>query len=168
MKKYIILIVLFLVGCSTLSDDYNIAELKIRQISEKEVVEYFDDGTGIIIFAFPESEWCQQFMPLANDLGDSTTLYYFNVESIRERNTESYQSIYKEIKDFLSSNGYDPLLYEKIWVPTIVAVKNGEVLGVHVGTTDDHVKVSGVLPSLTDSQETEVKMDIIRIINKIK
>ncbi|XMB86296.1 hypothetical protein RJG79_00425 [Mycoplasmatota bacterium WC44] len=172
MKKVLgIVLVLLLAGCHSIVNDYEgvTGDVSVKQISEKKVLDILEDGTGVIIFSFPECPWCQAIMPILNEKANEldTTIYYFNVKEIRNAETDNYKTMYDEIVSYLESIDFDLLAFEKIWVPTIIAVKDGDVVDFHIGTTDDHDKVDNVLPPLTETQTNEVKETLNRIIQKV-
>lgn len=173
MKRFLSLIlVLVLVACTSIKDDYEMVtgDIAIKQISEKEVMDIFEDGTGVIIFSFPESPWCQEIMPVLNEQANvlGAEINYFNVEEIRTSETENYKVMYGEIISYLETINYDLLTYEKIWVPTVIAVKDGEVVDFNVGTTFDHDFVDDKLPPLTDLQKVELRDILNKIIQKVE
>lgn len=170
MKKLFSLLLVFtLFGCASIKNEYSGIEgdTSVKQISEQDVVELFETGTGVLLFSFPDSEWCQEMMPLLNDeaLELEVEVFYFNVASIREDNTDNYQLMYEEILDYVKFTEYDPLLYDQIYVPTLVKIENGHIVDFHLGTTTDHVMTSDGLPALTAAQKFELRAVINRFLN---
>ena len=168
MKKLYILLVFLLVGCTSIKNEYENVEGKVnvKQIDEKEVVELFESGNGVLLFSFPECEWCQELMPVLNEkaLELDIEVNYFNVRDIRASETDIYEDIYSEIAEYLVSIDYDMLVYDKLYVPTLVVVENGIIVDFHLGTTNDHLmKVDG-LPKLNLSQVKELKEILDRMI----
>lgn len=84
--------------------------------------------------------------------------YYQVLEKLDE-----YLNDYK-ITDKVTNKKYDTNV-KRLGAPTVVAVKNGEIVGYHVGTLDGHVKdESGVLPDLTKEQEEIVSQSILKLV----
>ncbi len=168
MKKFYILLVFLLVGCTSIKNEYENVEGKVnvKQIDEKEVVELLESGNGVLLFSFPECDWCQELMPVLNEraLELDIEVYYFNVRDIRASETDIYSDIYSEISEYLVSIDYDMMVYDKLYVPTIIVVENGNIVDFHLGTTNDHLmKVDG-LPKLNLSQVKELNEILDRMI----
>lgn len=169
MRKLVALLAVFLlVGCASIKNEYEgiSGKTAVKQISEDEVMEVFQNGTGVVLFSFPESEWCQELMPLLNEeaLKVETEVMYYNVRDIRESKTDEYTILYNEIVRFLETTEFDELRYEEIFVPTMVKLENGNIIDFHLGTVESHVETSNGLPNLTISQKSELKSVITRIL----
>jgi len=170
MKRLFSLVLVFaLMGCASIKNEYVGIEGKtnVKQISEESVLELFESGTGVLLFSFPESEWCQDIMPIINEiaLSSEVEVSYFNVRDIRQSNTEEYQSMYLEIVEYLKTTEFDELLYSEIFVPTLIKIENGEIVDFHLGTTTNHVETSTGLPELNSAQEQELNSIINRILS---
>lgn len=150
-------------GTKNASDkDYltvNIDEVSpVQYKTDKEIVDIINNGTGVIYFGFPTCPWCRSMietMLKAIDDNDISNLYYVNIKDIRtsyevknkklekiKDGTESYYKILDKLKDYLTdykitSDKKDYDTGEKrLYAPTIVAVKNGEIIGLHEATVD--------------------------------
>ena len=161
MKKlYVLLVVFLLVGCTSIKNEYENVEGKVnvKQIDEKEVIELLDSGNGVLLFSFPECEWCQELMPVLNEkaLELDIEVNYFNVRDNRASETDIYEDIYSEITEYLVSINYDLMVYDKLYVPTIIVVENGNIVDFHLGTTNDHLMKEDGLPELNLSQVKEL------------
>lgn len=169
MKKILSLLLVFtLMGCASIKNEYDGIEGKtsVSQIDEETVLEMFESGTGVVLFSFPESEWCQDFMPLLNSraLDQGVEVYYFNVRDIRQSETAEYTKMYNEIYAYLLTTDFDVLVYDKIYVPTLLKFENGEIVDFHLGTTNDHVETSAGLPELNTAQVLEINAILERFI----
>jgi molecular chaperone HtpG len=81
-------------------------------------------------------------------------VYYLDIKDMRD-NEESedrdiYLSIYNTIKDKIGNP-------DKIYAPTVIVLKNGEVTGYNEGTVVSHERVDGTLPPMTDEQKDELR-----------
>jgi uncharacterized protein YceK len=169
MKKLIALLAVFLlVGCASIKNEYECIEGKtsVKQISQKEVLELFESGSAVVLFAFPGSEWAQEFMPLLNEeaLKHDVEVLYYNIHDIRESETEEYKALYDEVFAFVETTEFDSLRYEEIYVPTIVKLENGTITDFHYGTVEGHVATSKGLPALTSTQKQELTVIIQRLL----
>lgn len=97
--------------------------------SEEEIINILENGSGIVYLGFPECPWCQSYVVYLNEVvrdNGLDTIYYLNIRDIRSNNTENYQKIVNLISDLLP---YDELGNKRIYVPQVVVVKNGKIIG---------------------------------------
>lgn len=114
MKKimYIMLLFLFLVGCSKNNDatkfeneyedlngvttssgkEYLSMEISsdniIKYNTIEEIIDIIENGTGVIYLGFPECPWCRNMIPALFEAADSTALeeiHYLNMYDVRDR-----------------------------------------------------------------------------------
>lgn len=94
-----------------------------------EIIELLDDGTGVIYLGFPECQWCQAYVPMLNEVAKEKgieEIHYFNIREDRKENTKGYQEIVDELDDILD---LDEEKNPRVYVPYIVVVEDGEVVG---------------------------------------
>ena len=145
MKKKLLLIIplvltFILVGCTkdeketdsekfakeytTVTDDNYFV---YRNIDE--IIKILEHGTGVVYLGFPECPWCQAYVPMLNEVADIEGLekiYYYNIYEDRKNNTDSYQKIVNIIGDYLQ---YDDEGNKRIYVPAIIVVSEGKIIG---------------------------------------
>ncbi len=140
----------------------------IKYSNYQEVMEVLD-GTGVILFGFPECQWCRNAIPVllnaASDM-EVETIYYFNALSIRDtkkldengnivvekEGTEEYYNLVEKLGDKLPVyNGLNDDTIRRIYFPTVVFVKDGEVTDIHMSTVDTHMSGDDLLT--TEQQE---------------
>lgn len=95
----------------------------------EEINKILENGTGLIFLGFPECPWCRGYAPIINEVAKQEKLekvYYFNIKKDREDNTELYQKAVKLLGDNLR---YDDEGNRRIYAPTLIAVKNGKIVG---------------------------------------
>lgn len=124
----------------TLVDKDNVYVYK----SINEIINVLSNGTGIVYLGFPECPWCQRYVVYLNNLAKEYNIeeiYYYNIKDARSNNTKEYQKIVEILKDLLP---YDDNGNKKVFVPTVVFVKNGKVIAlddetstISDGTTPD-------------------------------
>ncbi len=124
----------------TLLDKDNVYVYK----SINEIINVLSNGTGIVYLGFPECPWCQRYVVYLNILAKEYNvkeIYYYNIKTARSNNTKEYQKIVEILKDLLP---YDDNGNKKVFVPTVVFVKNGKVIAlddetstISDGTTPD-------------------------------
>lgn len=119
-----------------------------------EINEVIRNGTGVILFGFPECPWCRNAIPVLNDVAEQENIkqiYYLNVRELRDvkkldasgkvvtekEGAEGYaellELLYDHIDDYEGLN--DPTI-KRLYVPAVVFVKNGEVQLYHVSTVE--------------------------------
>lgn len=97
--------------------------------SANEIIDILENGTGVVFLGFPECKWCQRYVKYVNDVAyeeDIEKIYYYNIKDARENNTESYQKIVSLLGDYAP---YDEEGKHRIYVPTVVYVNKGEIVG---------------------------------------
>ena len=105
--------------------------------TDKEIIDILKHGTGIVYLGFPECPWCQAYVSYLDEVAKETKIekiYYLNILEIRKNNTKEYQEIVSLLDNYLS---YDEEGKKRIYVPAIVAVKEGEIIGFDDETSHD-------------------------------
>ena len=97
--------------------------------TEEEIIEILENGSGIVYLGFPECPWCQSYAVYLNEVVKENgidNIYYLNIKEMRSNNTENYQKIVNLISEVLP---YDENGNKRIYVPQVVVVKNGKIIG---------------------------------------
>ena len=105
--------------------------------TDKEIIDILKHGTGIVYLGFPECPWCQAYVSYLDEVAKETKIekiYYLNILKIRKNNTREYQEIVSLLDNYLS---YDEEGKKRIYVPAIVAVKEGKIIGFDDETSHD-------------------------------
>ena len=129
------------------------------------ILEIIENGTGIIYLGFPECPWCRNALPVLFDVAKENnveTIYYMNILNERDsyivedgklvyakdvdgnekKGTKGYHQLLKALDKHLSDytvlfEGKEYKTGEKrIYAPSIIFVRDGKVLGIHVSTVD--------------------------------
>lgn len=121
--------------------------------SSDEVIELLSEGTGIVYFGFPECPWCRSMIApfIETVIEQDETIHYFNALSIRDvkeldkdgnvktlqEGTEKYYKILDLLGDKASTyDGLNDENIKRLYFPTVVFVKNGKIVDIHVSTVD--------------------------------
>lgn len=111
------------------------------EISMDEAIEmYQNKQTGIIYFGFPNCPWCLEAIPLLNEvaLKHEAIVYYVRTRD-KDHNLlyddEDKKLLFPYMEDFLDRNDEGEL---HLFVPFVVAIKDGITLNAHLGTLDSH------------------------------
>lgn len=112
------------------SKEYEITEDNIFVYrNANQIINILKRGTGVVYLGFPECPWCKAYVPILNEIAKESgieKIYYFNIKEDRSNNTEEY----KKILEILSGNLlYDEEGNERIYVPDVTVVINGDIVG---------------------------------------
>ena len=103
----------------------------------EEINKILENGTGIVYLGFPECPWCKGYVPYLNEVAKKTKLdkiYYFNILKDRKNNTDNYKKTVELLKDYLK---YDDEGNKRIYVPAVIAVNKGKIVGFDDETSYD-------------------------------
>ena len=150
--------------------------------SYDEVVDIIENGTGVIYFGFPECPWCRNAVPVlidaAQELGVDK-IYYYNALSIRDtksldengnivtdkKGTDEYYKLVDLLSNVLTPyEGLNDESIKRLYFPTVVYVKDGEVLASTIGTVDSQ---EDPYIKLTNDQYNELKNTYMDNMNKV-
>lgn len=138
------------------------------------------DKTGVIYFGFPECPWCRNAVPILMEAAKETgvdKIYYLN--NLKDRNTlslkdgkiitekegtKNYDKLLKKIGDNASVyEGLEDENIKRLYFPTVITVKNGEIQDYIVGTVDSQ---KDPYNDLTKKEAKELKDKYVKAINK--
>lgn len=131
-------------------------ENAVKYSNADEVEKVVEEGTGVIYLGYAKCPWCRSAVPAllqaAEDAGIEN-IYYIDMENERDQyavedkklvlkdvGTNGYQKLLKVFDKYLDdyvieSDGKEYEVGEKrIYVPMVVFVRDGEIVGVHVDT----------------------------------
>ena len=94
-----------------------------------EIIRILENGTGVVYLGFPECKWCQKYVTYLNEAAkenDITRIYYFDILDARSKNTSEYQQIVSLLEEYLE---YDEEGNKKVFVPAVIVVDKGEIVG---------------------------------------
>lgn len=153
----------------------------IKYATVNEIIELLENGTGVIYFGFPECPWCRNAVPVLIKTAleyDIDPIYYYNAYSIRDtkhlengtivtdkEGTEEYNKILELLGNKASIyEGLENEEIKRLYFPTVVFVKNGEIVDIVVGTVDSQ---DDPFISLTKEQTDELEKKYTDGINKV-
>lgn len=149
----------------------------------KEIVNIMKKGTGVIYLGFPECPWCRNALPVlleAMDEEEYRTLYYLNAKDIRDEKhldeagnivtdkegTEEYKEMLEILKDYLDPyTGLEDNTVKRIYLPTVIFVKDGKIKGVHTGTIDSQ---SDPYQGLSEAEEDKLEEIYENYVKEVK
>lgn len=143
----------------------------IKYSNYEEIISTIKEGTGVIYLGTPSSNWCRNIVnPLfdAVNNNDIDEIYYLDISDDMDYYTfvddqltymlddngnelkgkDDYFNLVEVLKDFLSlyTIELDGVLYStdnyRIYLPTVIFVKDGNIVGLHVSTVVSHTDSS--------------------------
>ena len=93
-----------------------------------EIINILEHGTGVVYLGFPECPWCTAYVPYLNEVAqdnDGEKVYYYNILNDRKENNDNYKKLVDILKDYLK---FDEEGNKRIYAPSVIAVKNGEII----------------------------------------
>lgn len=151
-------------------EEYDQTVASFREISFDDAIHLFEDkGTGLVYFGFPDCPWCNEIVPLlkgAAEEADIEVLYVRTRDDDHERlySDEQRDKIapYFGDHDYIRNNLMgQPTMY----VPLVIAVKDGELAAGHQGTVDGHDAKES---EMTDEQREQAEKEIAELVNTLK
>lgn len=133
----------------------------------EEINKILKNGTGLVFLGFPECPWYRGYVPIINEVAKKEGLekiYYFNIYEDRKNNTEEYQEMVKLLKGFLR---YDDEGNERIYAPSLIAVKNGKILEFDDTRYWDNKKYDSAEEFWQSADLKPMKEKITKMINEV-
>jgi len=178
MKKIIIFAITLLIiisGCSVKKvEDVKDSEIfaKEYQISKNnpyeyksisEVIDIIENGSGIILFADPDSDYSQESVKVLTSVLKKKNIkqvYYYNPSNIKNKRTKSYRKLLELLDGYLE---YDDNENNCLLLPDIYVIKNGNIID-HV---NDSAKLKGnIEEEFTDKFKRKLYSKYSKLIDK--
>lgn len=92
-----------------------------------QIIDTFENGTGIILLGFKECPWCQKTVPLLNQAAEAEDLsvHYLDIREERSSNSYLYRELIAILEPYLKK---DENGTPTISTPDISYVKDGEIV----------------------------------------
>lgn len=132
-----------------------------------EIISILDNGTGIVYLGFPECKWCQAYVPYLNEVAKENGLekvYYFDIQEDRKNNTDEYMEVVDLLKFYLE---YDEEGKKRVYVPAVIAVKDGDIVGFDDETSLDTGGYSNPSDYWNDNEVSELKKVLTKMIKDV-
>ena len=149
----------------------------IKYSSYEEIFSILESGTGVIYFGFPTCPWCRNLVPVLLDAAKEAgidTIYYLNNKEdrdikeldddgnvvIKENGSDDYYKLVDKLTSVLGEyEGLNDSSIKRLYYPTVIFVKNGKIVDVHIGTVDSQENPSIFLD---DYQYRELKEILVK------
>lgn len=161
-----------------IKDDNN-----IEYLTGKETVEFMKKETGIIYFGFPQCSWCRSAIEVLIDAAEEMgidKIYYYNGYGDRDekyidtdgevitvhKGSDEYYQILKLLGDKAQVyEGLNDESLKRLYFPTVLFIKDGKVVDMHVSTVESNKKEN---KKLSEKEYKKLKKIYIKGIKKIK
>ncbi len=148
-------------------DDDNPA---FKEITFESSIKFFTEGySGILYYGKVGCPWCERAVPILNAVAkdNNISIYYIDAnkgmgETKRERE-ENYANLSKYISDSFQEDNNGK---KGMFVPDVIAVKNGKMVAYHVSLVDDYDINKN--DQLSESQKQELYNIYQQMVNQIK
>lgn len=138
----ICLILCIIIGTKDYSKDKLSDNLRLSSIYDKvsednvykfttatDVLGIINNGSGIILMGFPLNKWTNYYASIVNDVAKEKNIkeiYYYDFLDDRENRNGTYETIVNDLSVYTIT---DDLGKNNIYAPTLVVVKEGNVIG---------------------------------------
>lgn len=161
---------------------------KVIYKDSKEILDILDKGTGLVYFGFNTCPWCRSMVETLINVANekNVNVYYVDVKDIRssykvenkklvkvKEGTEEYYKILEKldsnlteyiVSDTTTKKEYDTK-EKRLYAPTVVAIKKGEIVNFHEGTVTSQKEPQN---GLNDEQKKEIRQIYREMIDSIK
>ncbi len=150
------------------------------EVTTEESLRLFVNGTGIVIYSYETCPWCNRVIPVLNEAAKEAgvTVFYVNIYSddfmskSNDEKSDIIDSLYTVLDPILERQTDEETGEEKavMQVPEVVAVKDGEIVGHHLGVVDSFTLDQDNLSEyqVTDSQVEELKNIYLQLFKEIQ
>ena len=141
-----------------------------KEITFESSIKFFTEGySGILYYGKVGCPWCERAVPILNAVAkdNNISIYYIDAnkgmgETKRERE-ENYANLSKYISDSFQEDNNGK---KGMFVPDVIAVKNGKMVAYHVSLVDDYDVHKN--DQLSESQKQELYNIYQQMINATK
>lgn len=137
----------------------------IKYVTLDEVFDIIQNKTGVIYFGFPGCPWCRNMIPVLFEAAKNNnidTIYYFNPRNVKKSDNDEYNKLKEILNEYLSE---DENGQKVLYVPDVYFIKDGKIVGHHLGTVDSQEDPT---ISLTDEEKNELLDIFNELFEKIR
>ena len=133
-------------------------------IDPSEFIRVFQEkGTGIFYFGYADCPYCNEAIPYLNEVAkeNDIKIHYIDVYSDQYNFFEYFETVKALLEEILPVEDGEVVMY----TPTVVAIRNGEIVGHHTSLSERNVWEE-YNPS--DKAINELKKDYQKLIDAIR
>lgn len=163
----------------------------VKYINDEKALELLQKGTSIILIGEPTDNLTRLVVPILFEcaLEEKVTINYLDIKDLRDELTlgkkniiirskegsEAYMAMLPILNDYL--NEYYLIdkkgekvdtLEKRIDTPAVIAIKDGNIVGVNIGTVTTHMMANNPYQLLSDNEREELKTTYTNMISKTK
>ena len=129
-------------------------EPSIKEISLPSAITFFENKySGVMVFAKPDSRYSQKAFAVLNQAAKDAgvTVYYVDVSRKFYKTDEEFMQYREKVEEFIDVTYLEnPNGGTSLYIPDVMAVKDGAVVDFHVGVLKDYD--IDVNPEMTEEQ----------------
>lgn len=136
--------------------------------SIEDIIKILENGRGIVYLGFPSCPWCQAYVPYLNEVAKDVgieKIYYYNILNDRKEETDNYKKILELLGDYVE---YDAEGNKRIYAPTVIFIKDGEIIGMDSETAKDTKGFKNPEDYWTDEEVKDLKARLKDLANQVK
>ena len=141
-----------------------------KEITFESSIKFFSEGySGILYYGKVGCPWCERAVPILNAVAkdNNISIYYIDAnKGMGETRTERQEN-YRNLSKFISDSFQEDSNGKKgMFVPDVIAVKNGKMVAYHVSLVDDYDIHKDA--QLSENQKQELYNIYQQMVNQIK
>lgn len=148
-------------------DDASTTKEGFEEITMDDALNYFREGkSGILFFGFESCPWCKEARPILKKVAKAQKkdIYYVKVRDDDHNllyTDEQREELSQYIGKYMSKNKEED---NKLWlyVPLVVAVKDGKAIGGHQGTVKSHDATKRKMTKKEKKKLTKTYMNLLK------
>ena len=130
----------------------------IKEISLPSAITFFENKySGVMVFAKPDSRYSQKAFAVLNQAAKDAgvTVYYVDVSRKFYKTDEEFMQYREKVEEFIDVTYLEnPKGGTSLYIPDVMAVKDGKVVDFHVGVLEDYD--IDVNPEMTEEQYKKI------------
>lgn len=130
----------------------------IKEISLPSAITFFENKySGVMVFAKPDSRYSQKAFAVLNQAAKDAgvTVYYVDVSRKFYKTDEEFMQYREKVEEFIDKTYLEnPKGGTSLYIPDVMAVKDGAVVDFHVGILEDYD--IDVNPEMTEEQYKKI------------
>ena len=130
----------------------------IKEISLPSAITFFENKySGVMVFAKPDSRYSQKAFAVLNQAAKDAgvTVYYVDVSRKFYKTDEEFMQYREKVEEFIDKTYLEnPKGGTSLYIPDVMAVKDGKVVDFHVGVLEDYD--IDVNPEMTEEQYKKI------------
>lgn len=134
----------------------------------EDIIKILENGRGVVYLGFPECPWCQAYVPYLNDVAKEVgidKIYYYNILNDRKEETDNYKKILELLGEYVEYNDEGN---KRIYAPTVIFVKDGEIIGMDSETAKDTKGFEKPEDYWTDDEVKDLKTRLRTLAEQVK